>query len=75
MNVGPGRIKTESLASHGFVWDKGKILHMTCNEQPINEERRMKRHVKCDAHKNNLKKREKGNEKFIHTTAIKECKR
>ena len=51
LNSGPGRIKTDSLASHGFVWEKVKILCMTCNGQPINETRRMERHVTFDTDK------------------------
>ena len=46
LNGGPGNTgKTESLDGHGFVWENGVILCMTCNGQNINEPRRMQRHV------------------------------
>ena len=61
LNGGPGKNKTESLDGHGFLWENGVILCMTCNGKSISEPRRMKRHITFQTHKNNLKAK-KGNE-------------
>ena len=67
LNGGPGRIKTESLVSHGFVWEKGTILFMTCNGQPINEAMGIKGYITFDTHKNDLKTKEKKEVKKVVT--------
>ena len=38
-----------------YVWENRETLHMTCNSQPINEERKMKRCVTCATRKSNAK--------------------
>lgn len=55
LNGGPGKTgKAESLDGHGFVWENGVILCMTCNGKNINEPRRMQRHILSTNHKNNI---------------------
>ena len=55
LDGGLGKVKTESLDDHGFIWENGRILCMTCDGKSINEPRRMKRHIAFDTHKRKLK--------------------